>query len=190
MRIITGCAKGIKLKAPPGFDTRPTTDRVKESLFNILGPLVNNAAVLDLFAGTGGLGLEALSRGARHAVFIDQSPVSINIIKDNATHTHLAAQAEIYKSDVPKALCRLKRESKLFDIVFCDPPYNRGWVAAILALLDGDGIMNPGAVLVLEHSRHEMVDTDWQVLHGCRTERYGETLVSFMKKDDNKTLGG
>ena len=180
MRIITGSAKGTKLKAPRGLDTRPTTDRVKESIFNILGNAVDGASVLDLFAGTGGLGLEALSRGATHAVFVDQSLASIAVIKENIACTKMAEKAEIVKNDVIKTLEKLSDKAYFFDIVFCDPPYNKGYVTKVLQKLDTGSILNPQSILIIEHSRHEVLDdVKWNNLILKRNERYGETLVSF-----------
>lgn len=179
MRIITGSAKGAKLKAPHGLDTRPTTDRVKESLFNILGNIVEDAVVLDLFAGTGALGLEALSRGARQAVFIDQSAVSASVIKENAVHTKLCDCAQTVKCDVFKALDKLEAAGRAFDVVFCDPPYNKGYVARIMHKFDNSKIIAGQGILILEHSRHEQPGTQWKNLRLRRSERYGETMVSF-----------
>lgn len=180
MRIITGTAKGTKLKTPRGLDTRPTADRVKESLFNILGPNVLGALVLDLFAGTGNLGLEALSRGASKALFIDHGSNSIQMIRDNARLTKLYSQAEIYKSDALKALDRISREGRRFNLIFCDPPYNKGFVSAVLSKLDATSILMESSIIVFEHSRHETISEKWNRLHLIRTERYGETLVSFL----------
>ena len=180
MRIITGSAKGIKLKAPLGLDTRPTADRVKESVFNILGNIVVDACVLDVFAGTGNLGLEALSRGAKAAVFVDHSNESIAVIKENAHHTHLIEHTEIYKNDVLRALDQLAQNGRSFDLVFCDPPYKKGFVQAVLEKLDNDPIMAPGGVVVMEHSRDEQILDEWKHLQLKRTERYGATLISFL----------
>lgn len=180
MRIITGSAKGTRLKAPRGLDTRPTTDRVKESIFNILGNAVDQAVVLDLYAGTGGLGLEALSRGATRAVFVDQSLASIAVIKDNIECTRMTAKAEIIKGDVVKTLERLTEKQALFDIVFCDPPYNKGYVTKVLQKLDSGTLLNQQSILIIEHSRHETLnDIPWKKLILKRNERYGETVVSF-----------
>lgn len=180
MRIITGSAKGAKLKAPPGIDTRPTADRVKESVFNILGDIVVDASVLDVFAGTGNLGLEALSRGAKSAVFIDKSNDCIAIIKENAQRTQLIEHAEIHKNDVLRALDRFVQAGRSFDLVFCDPPYNQGFVQAVLEKLDKQPIMTLGGVVVIEHSRHEKITDEWENLQLKRTERYGATLMSFL----------
>ena len=180
MRIITGSAKGTKLKAPSGFDTRPTADRVKESIFNILSDIVVDARVLDIFAGTGNLGLEALSRGGKTAVFVDNSNDSIAIIKENAQHTKLALHTEIYKNDVLRSLDRLAQEGRSFDLLFCDPPYKQGYVQAVLEKLNKHPIMALGGVVVIEHSRHEKIADEWEHLQLKRTERYGATLVSFL----------
>lgn len=180
MRIITGSAKGAKLKAPHGLATRPTADRVKESLFNILGDIVVDANVLDLFAGTGNLGLEALSRGAKAAVFVDHGSESISIIKENAIHTKLLEQTEIHRNDVLRALDKFVQTNRSFDLLFCDPPYEKGFVQAILQKLDQHPIMAPNGIVVIEHSRHELVEGEWENLQLRRTERYGATLVSFL----------
>ncbi len=190
MRIITGSAKGTKLKTPQGLNTRPTADRIKESLFNILGPRINGAAVLDLFAGTGNLGLEALSRGARHAIFVDHSPVSIGIIKDNAIRTGLQEKCDVFRGDVLKILLRLQRENKFFDIIFCDPPYNQGWIQQVVAFLDVNSLMNPQGILVLEHSRHDELTTELNVLQVKRMERYGETVLSFLQSRNGEPERG
>ncbi|MBP2625661.1 MAG: methyltransferase [Firmicutes bacterium] len=180
MRIITGSAKGTKLKAPPGLDTRPTADRVKESVFNILGDIVIDARVLDIFAGTGNLGLEALSRGAKSAVFVDNSNDSIAIIKENAHHTKLVEHTEIYKNDVLRAMDRFVQTGRSFDLLFCDPPYQQRFVQTVLEKLDKHPIMALGGVVVIEHSRHEEIADEWEHLQLKRTERYGATLVSFL----------
>lgn len=180
MRIITGSAKGIKLNAPRGLGTRPTTDRVKESVFNILGDIVVDAKVLDIFAGTGNLGLEALSRGAIAAVFIDNNIESINSIKANAQRTKLYEHAEIYKNDVIRALDRFVETSRSFDLIFCDPPYNQGLIHLVLEKIARNSILNPGGILVMEHSKHEKIADEYNTLQLRRVERYGETLISFL----------
>ena len=116
MRIITGSARGAKLKTPKGQDTRPTADRVKESLFNILGRMVEGRKVLDIFAGTGNLGLEALSRGAESAVLVDKATASL--ISENARHTHLAGKAEVMGADVYAAISRLAGVGRSFSLIF------------------------------------------------------------------------
>ncbi|MDR7865389.1 MAG: 16S rRNA (guanine(966)-N(2))-methyltransferase RsmD [Sporomusaceae bacterium] len=181
MRIITGTAKGLKLKTPRGQDVRPTTDRVKESLFAILADRVAGAAVADLFAGTGNLGLEALSRGAAAAVFVDASPASIALIRDNAAKARLAERAEIHRKDALAAVGHFARSGRTFDLIFCDPPYNKGLAAAIIEKLDAGNILRPGGVAIIEHSRHEPLPAGLVNLTVSRTERYGETLLTFLE---------
>ena len=116
MRVIAGTAKSLRLRTLDGLDTRPTTDRIKETLFNIIGPSVYGCIFLDLFSGSGGIGIEALSRGAREAVFVENNPRAMGCIKDNLEFTHLASRASTMTSDVMQALCRLegKKSSTLF----------------------------------------------------------------------------
>lgn len=180
MRIITGSAKGLQLKAPRGLNTRPTADKVKGSVFNILGTLVIDAVVLDLFAGTGNLGLEALSRGADKAIFVDHT--STSIIKENAIHTKLLARCEIFRADVTRFLEKLILQGQRFDLIFCDPPYNQGYVGQVLSRIDGSDILTDEGVVILEHSRHELIDCHWKNISVIRSERYGETMVSFLSK--------
>jgi 16S rRNA (guanine966-N2)-methyltransferase len=190
MRIITGVAKGIKLKVPKGLDVRPTADRVKESIFNILAnmelPMGKNALlgakVLDLFAGTGNLGLEALSRGAAEALFIDQSVVSLATTKENINHAGLSKLAVVQRGDALKILNQLSLAGRSFTLVFVDPPYNRGLVNAVLQKLDINNVVEPGGIIVVERSKHEQLNMDWQCLKLIRDERYGETFVTFLMR--------
>lgn len=186
MRIITGSAKGAKLKAPRGLETRPTTDRVKESVFNILSATVVDAKVLDLFAGTGNLGLEALSRGAKEAVFVDRRAESVAVIKENAEHTKLLEYVKIYKWDVHSALDQFDQSGQNFTMIFCDPPYNRGFVASVLKKIDAGMQLVDQGIVVIEHSQHELIAENFQTLVIRRTEKYGETLVSFLVRHLHK----
>ena len=179
MRIIAGSAKGIRLKTPKGMNTRPTADRVKESMFGILANRTMDAEVLDLFAGTGNLGLEALSRGAASALFIDKQAQSIKIMLENAILTDLAGLAIICREDVLQALRRLDNEGKSFDLIFCDPPYNLGLAPKVLQMLDTSHVLRDDGVLVLEHSRHEKLPEGLKRIVAYRSEFYGETVVSF-----------
>lgn len=180
MRIITGSAKGTRLKTPRGMGTRPTGDRVKESVFNILGPFLADANVLDLFAGTGNLGLEALSRGAASALFIDKSSASVSLVRENINLTKLTEMAEVLKGDALTLLDRLVKDKKQFELIFCDPPYNKGLVETILAKIDNSDILSMKGIVVVEHSKHEQIRAEFNQLKVKRTEKYGETLVSFL----------
>ena len=182
MRIIAGSAKGIRLKTPKGMNTRPTADRVKESVFGILANRPIDAEVLDLFAGTGNLGLEALSRGAASALFIDKQAQSIKIMMENAILTDLAGLAIICREDVLQALRRLGNEGKSFDLIFCDPPYNLGLAPKVLQMLDTSHVLREEGVLVLEHSRHEKLPEGLKRIVAYRSEFYGETVVSFFTR--------
>lgn len=180
MRIITGTAKGLKLKTPRGRDVRPTSDRVKESLFAILGDRIAGAEVADIFAGTGNLGLEALSRGAAAAVFVDASPASIGLIRDNAVRARLDGRAELLRMDAVAAIRRFARAGRTFELILCDPPYNRGLAAAALTEIDAGNVLRPGGIVTIEYSRHEQLPINLVCLKVIRTERYGETLISLL----------
>ena len=181
MRIITGSAKGIQLKTPTGLSTRPTTDRVKESLFGILGCLVEDARVLDVFAGTGNLSLESLSRGASSAIVIDKSANCQRIIRENAVKTRLDERLTILKGDGLRYLAQYASEGRDFDLIFADPPYEQGFVEKVVTLVDGSDVLADGGVLIVEHSKKEMIDeTSLAKLDIRRQERYGETVVTFL----------
>lgn len=184
MRIIAGTAKGIRLKTPKGMNTRPTADRVKESVFGILAQTPVDAQVLDLFAGTGNLGLEALSRGAASAVMVDKSVHSIRLMMENAILTNLAGMAVICREDAIQALRRLDVEGKSFDLIFCDPPYNLGLAPKVVQLLDTGGVLSAGGILVVEHSRHEKLPDGLKRIVAYRSEFYGETVVSFFMRQE------
>lgn len=181
MRIITGRARGARLKTPKGLSTRPTSDRVKESLFSILGGRVVGLRVLDLFAGTGSLGLEALSRGAASAVFVDR--VTAEIVRDNAEHTRLAESARVIRGDVFAAMARLSSEGEVFDLVFCDPPYHKGLWERALAVLDASTILSEEALVVVESGEDEREIPQLAQLSLAREERYGHTTrVRFFER--------
>ncbi len=172
------------MKTPKGMNTRPTADRVKESMFGILAANVVDAEVLDLFAGTGNLGLEALSRGAASATLVDKNIQSIKIIMENAILTDLARAAVICREDVMTALRRLQASAKSFDLIFCDPPYNLGLAPKVLSWLDATEVLRDGGIFVLEHSRHEKLPEGLKRIVAYRSEFYGETVVSFFMKQE------
>lgn len=184
VRIIAGTAKGIRLKTPKGMNTRPTADRVKESVFGILAADVVDAEVLDLFAGTGNLGLEALSRGAASATLVDKNIQSVKIMMENAILTDLSRAAVICREEVLAALRRLQAAGKSFDLIFCDPPYNLGLAPKVLASLDESELLREGGIFVLEHSRHEKLPEGLKRIVAYRSEFYGETVVSFFIKQE------
>lgn len=142
MRVIAGERKGHALKAVPGNNTRPTTDKVKESLFSIIGPFFDGDMVLDLFAGSGGLGIEALSRGAERAVFIDQAALAIKTIRQNLEGCHFTERAEVYRNDAERALKLLHKNEWKFDLVFLDPPYKKQQLEKLLVTLEKLELVN------------------------------------------------
>lgn len=150
MQVVAGSARRILLKTPPGLSTRPTSNRIKETLFNILQPRIQGARFLDLFAGSGAMGIEALSRGAVEAVFVEKSRPVCAIIEDNLARTHLKEKARLLQSDVLGALRRLEGENRQFDIVFMDPPYDSGCEEAVLEILTEGGLLAPEALIICE----------------------------------------
>ena len=142
----------FKLKTPDGLDTRPTTDRIKETLFNIIGPTVYDSIFLDLFSGSGGIGIEALSRGAKEAVFVENDPKAMRCIKDNLRFTRLEPKAVTMTTDVMNALYRLEGE-KIFDIIFMDPPYNRELERKVLEYLSGSDLVYDDTTIIVEASK-------------------------------------
>lgn len=185
MRIITGKARGLHLNVPKNYDVRPTADRVKESLFNIIGSKVVDAAVLDLFAGSGNLGLESWSRGARFVQFVDNSRTSLNLACSNIEKCRAKADCKVLKRDAEAALDLLYKQGQRFDLVFVDPPYNKGWVQKILAKLAKFPVLAEDGWLVAEHSAHD--DVTGAVPEGYkifRNQQYGETVLSFIKRNE------
>ncbi len=185
MRIITGKARGARLKAPKGLSTRPTSDRVKEALFSILGGRFAGRRVLDLFSGTGGLGLEAVSRGAAEAVLVDRATGSI--LRDNAEHAHLSESVRILRGDVFAVLPRLSAEGEKFGLVFCDPPYGKGLWQRALTALDELPVLSEDALVVIECGGEEKEIPPLARLSLLREEHYGHTtLIRFFaaREDD------
>ena len=184
MRVISGAARGRRLKVPKGKTVRPTAARVKESLFNILPHDFSGLRVLDLFAGSGNVSIEALSRGAAKAVLIDESPRSAAVIRDNLSKLDLSGRAEVWTAPVLRSLRKLAKLGKTFDLVFLDPPYDREWVGMSLKQISQCNLLNQTGNLVAEHSVREAVKTRYGQLVLNDQRRYGDTLLSFFKKDE------
>lgn len=156
MRVIAGSAKRIQLKTIDGLDTRPTTDRIKETLFNMISEYLADSAFLDLFSGSGGIGIEALSRGAASAVFVEQSRKAMNCIRENLKATKLAERAAVYETDVMSALRRMEHREK-FDYIFMDPPYNQLLEKNVLEYLSQSDLLSEDALIIVEAS----IETDF-----------------------------
>jgi len=163
------------------MDTRPTSDRLRESIFNILAFQIHGRLVLDLFAGTGALGIEALSRGAESAVFIDRGARAISVIDKNITLCGLADRATVLKFDILKGLHRLRIMGKNFDLVFMDPPYNRNIIRPTLIQLHHSRTVKDGALLVIEHDEKEAIPEDLAAYELTDRRKYGKTGVSFLR---------
>jgi 16S rRNA (guanine966-N2)-methyltransferase len=185
-RVIAGTARGIRLLAP-GPMTRPLADRVKEALFAILEPALRDAAVLDLFAGSGAAGIEALSRGAASATFIDRDRAAEATIRENLLRTHLAGpQAQVLRSDVLAWLGAHGRDRPAFHVVVVDPPYDApGELAATLDALGGSGgLLEPDAVVVAKHFWRDQPPDRIGLLASVRARRFGDTALTFYRLVD------
>jgi 16S rRNA (guanine966-N2)-methyltransferase len=181
MRVISGTAKGRKIKSVPGPSTRPITDRVKVALFDILAGELSGSAVLDLFAGTGGVGIEALSRGARRAVFVDVDPLAVKTIRENLALTNLGDRASIIRSDSFRYLDRREHES--FDLIYVAPPQYKGlWLQALETIDRGGGWLSPDGMVIVQIDPKESRDVKLEHLREFDRRRYGSTLLWFFEK--------
>ncbi|HEX3032822.1 MAG TPA: 16S rRNA (guanine(966)-N(2))-methyltransferase RsmD [Bacillota bacterium] len=182
MRVITGSAKGRRLSAPKGMSTRPTTDRVKEALFNILGDRVNEARVLDLFAGTGALAIEALSRGASGAVLVEREGQAVSAIRQNLLATGLAERAIIARQEVLDFLGRQTDYSGPFNLIFMDPPYQQGLELKALELIEQAHWLAEEGLIVVESSKHSELQERVGTMVLMRREKYGDTCLNFYSR--------
>ncbi|MBR9980732.1 MAG: 16S rRNA (guanine(966)-N(2))-methyltransferase RsmD [Desulfatitalea sp.] len=182
MRVIGGSLRGRKLATVRGMAIRPTADRVREALFNILGQRSAAAHVLDLFAGTGAMGIEALSRGARQALFIDQSAVAISLLQRNLALCHLEARSRVVQWNIVKNLNPLHAYAGIFDLVFIDPPYAKGIIAPCLAHLAASGTLAPDALIVVEHAPAEPITALPGPLTCIDSRRYGQTAIAILSR--------
>lgn len=179
MRVISGSARGRKLKAPEGLNTRPTTDRIKESLFNIIAADLYECRFLDLFSGSGGMGIEALSRGAKKAVFVDNNRNSVAVINDNIRATRFEDRALVLNCDISGAISKLGSIGEKFDIIFMDPPYNRGFVESTLTYIVKADILADDGYIIAEQSQEDKTPE----VHGLevfRIKDYKITKMTFL----------
>ncbi|TCT16958.1 16S rRNA (guanine(966)-N(2))-methyltransferase RsmD [Natranaerovirga pectinivora] len=150
MRVIAGKARRVKLIAPEGHHVRPTTDRIKETLFNIINPYIIESNFLDLFSGSGAIGIEALSRGAHKAVFVENNRNALESIRINLNNTKLGDNCQIYTLDAINSVEILERDGHVFDVIFMDPPYNTGIEEKILEKLKASTIINQDTIIIIE----------------------------------------
>lgn len=168
MRVIAGKARRLQLKTPDGLDTRPTSDKIKETLFNILNPYILDSDFLDLFAGSGGMGIEALSRGARYCAFVENDKMAIDCININLKTTKLTEQGDIFCLDAKHGIRAMELKGKVFDIIFMDPPYEQSLEKEILLQLQNSNIIYCNTIIIVEAS----IKTDFSYLEESRLQVY------------------
>lgn len=181
MRIISGARRGQKLIEFDGQNIRPTTDRVRESLFNLIQEHIYGAKVLDLFAGSGALAFEALSRGAKAAVLTDISADSVRVIEENRARLNFGDAVEVIRCSAEEYI---KRTAEKFDIIFLDPPYNKGFILPIIAGILEENILAESGIIVLES---DSIDDHGEIdgLSVVKERKYGRTFVTIYKRGDN-----
>ena len=181
MRVIAGSAKGRKLITREGQDTRPTTDKLKESVFAVMQFEVPGTQFLDLFAGSGGIGIEALSRGAESAVFVESSPVAAGCVMQNIRTTGFIEQAELLRTDVYMAIRQLGAAKRKFDIIFMDPPYEKGFEQRVLEAIVDHNILAPDGLVVIESSVHTPITPLQDHLEIEKIKDYKVTKFTFLR---------
>ena len=186
MRVIAGSAKGHLLKVPRGGKVRPTSDRVRESLFTILGPSLEHDAVLDLYAGSGALGIEALSRGAGYAVFVDQNVACVRVIQANIERIRFQDKTTVLKGRIPEVFARIRKAAVIgktfpprYDTVFVDPPYNLRGNQAVLQGLHRFSLLKENARIVFEHFQKDCIRPVPEDYVIQEQRRYGDTMLTF-----------
>lgn len=178
MRVITGTARGRKLKEPDGYDVRPTTDKVKESIFNIIQFDIEGRKILDLFAGTGQMGIEALSRGAESAVFVDESSASIKIVKENIRTTDFEKQSQVIQCD---AIGFLKRREK-FDVIFIDPPYDTNLIDLALENVFKFDILKENGIIICESRTEKELPDLSMPYYKAKEYKYGKIKITLYSR--------
>ncbi|MBO8171082.1 MAG: 16S rRNA (guanine(966)-N(2))-methyltransferase RsmD [Bacillaceae bacterium] len=179
MRIIAGDKKGMRLDSVPGMSTRPTSDKVKEAVFNVIGPFFEGGRVLDLYAGTGSLGIEALSRGMDHALFVDADRKAADIVKKNLKATGLMDKSEVYVNDADRALRALRKRELAFDLIFLDPPYAEQKIEAQLNFISDHGLLKEDGTVIAEHDAAVTLPDRVGNLEKHKTLNYRYTSISF-----------
>jgi 16S rRNA (guanine966-N2)-methyltransferase len=181
VRIIAGLYKGKRLVTPRGDVTRPTADQVRVALMDTLMPWLPDARLLDLFAGAGGVGLEALSRGAAHVTLVERDARAVAALRDNVAALGVTAAARVVRDDVLRALAALRRGGERFGLVFLDPPYDTELTTATLAALGEGALLTDGALIVAQHVTKRPPAENAGLLRAFRTRRFGETTLTFFR---------
>jgi 16S rRNA (guanine(966)-N(2))-methyltransferase RsmD len=190
LRVISGNYGGQKLKTLPGRETRPTADRVREALFNVLNPRILNCRFLDLYAGSGAVGVEALSRGAEQATFIDANPKAVKIIQENLMHLGLQEQSEVICAKLPEGLNRIGAKGYKFDLVFVDPPYWKDLGVNVLSVVNQYNLLSANGWVIVETAAKETLPKVIEGLECFREKRYGDTRLSYFFGIKNIEKGG
>ena len=180
MRVITGTARGVRLKTPKGEKTRPTADRVKEAVFSIIQFETEGSRFLDLFAGTGQMGIEALSRGASRAVFVDEWRDACQLVKENLRLTNLTEKASVVQDQY---LSYLKKCRETFDIIFLDPPYAEIFLENALNLISEIDILSDRGIIICERPAEKQLDLEIPGLRRCKDYRYGKSWITVFRKE-------
>lgn len=179
MRVIAGRYKGRRLKSPPGRDVRPTPDRLKESLFSILHDRLPGSRFLDLCAGTGSAGIEAVSRGAAFVLFVERSPTAVAVLRENLRALNITSGYEVWCQDALVALEKLIERGDRFDVVFFDPPYASNLYQPVMSCLGRGEVLAPGGILIVMHHRKMPLEPLYGVLERTRQVVQGENVLSF-----------
>ena len=185
MRVISGRARGVLLKTPEGMKTRPTADRVKEALFSILQFDLPGTAVLDLFGGTGQLGIEAISRGARSAVFVDEQMTACKLIKENLRRAKMENEGKVICSDYLQYLSNCRER---FDIILLDPPYAEVFLENALKKISEIDILQTSGIIVAEHPVEKQISVTYNGLSHIKDYKYGKTVLSLFRKNEGNEL--
>ncbi|KGR73788.1 16S rRNA (guanine(966)-N(2))-methyltransferase RsmD [Ureibacillus sinduriensis] len=183
MRVVAGERKGMPLKAITGTTTRPTTDKVKESIFNMIGPFFSGGIALDLFAGSGGLGIETLSRGASKAIFVEKDGRAFQTLQENIKKCRYEAVAETFKTDAARAVKGLLKREIQLDYLFLDPPYHKKEYYDLLNSLVDHGKLSEDAIIVCEHSVEVNLPSSYGKYTLARQETYGGTIISIYRNE-------
>ena len=179
MRVVAGIAKGRRLKRAIGRQIRPTPAKVKEALFNILADKILGSPFLDLFAGSGAIGIEAKSRGADRVVFVDNSTRAIRLIRDNISFCGFDQGCHVYQIDAFRALDALEKKREVFDLIFLDPPYDSDLAEKALEVISQKDLLKPGRVIIVEHSARKHLAEAYGRLRIKGTYRFGDTILSI-----------
>ncbi|MEH7106884.1 16S rRNA (guanine(966)-N(2))-methyltransferase RsmD [Bacillus sp. JJ1764] len=187
MRVVSGICKGRPLKAVPGNTTRPTTDKVKEAVFNMIGPYFDGGIGLDLFAGSGGLGLEGLSRGLDKVIFVDREPKAIQVIHENIKSCRMEEKTEVYRNDADRALKALIKREIQFDMIFLDPPYKKQQLVSLMEKMSQQDLLKWNGLVVCEHSFDVSLPQKVGGFSQVKHENYGIISITIYQKSlENK----